>query len=216
MSATADYLAVDLGADSGRALLAGFDGERMSLEEIHRFPNVPVRAGTLHWDALRLFHEVKRSLAKAARESEHLESVGLDTGREDRRRAGRVGMRKLGASSNTPPERGACMETGLVPGTENLWSEEKVKGCPLWRRSPIAPTCSGATAPSPTLEAETPRRNPKRETTPAGRLTCYGSKAPAATSSRSPRRSSRASSSKRYSPSWSAASSDEHHLWGSL
>ncbi len=80
MSATADYLAVDLGAESGRALLAGFDGERMSLEEIHRFPNVPVRAaGALHWDALRLFHEVKRSLAKAARESGHLESVGLDT-----------------------------------------------------------------------------------------------------------------------------------------
>jgi len=80
VKATTDFLAMDLGAESGRALLAGFDGERILLEEIHRFPNVPVRvAGTLHWDALRLFDEIKRALAKAARESERLESVGLDT-----------------------------------------------------------------------------------------------------------------------------------------
>lgn len=80
MIGTVDYLALDLGAESGRALLASFDGERMSLEEIHRFPNVPVRAaGTLHWDALRLLDEIKRSLAKAVRRSKDLRSFGLDT-----------------------------------------------------------------------------------------------------------------------------------------
>ncbi|MGH3086220.1 MAG: rhamnulokinase [Rubrobacteraceae bacterium] len=80
MNATKDFLAVDIGAESGRALLAGFDGERMSLEEIHRFPNVPVRAaGTLHWDALRLLDEIKRSVSMAVREADRLESVGLDT-----------------------------------------------------------------------------------------------------------------------------------------
>ncbi len=80
MSAAADFLAIDLGAESGRALLASFDGERVSLREAHRFPNVPVRvSGGLHWDALRIFDEIKRALSKASVGSQRLESVGFDT-----------------------------------------------------------------------------------------------------------------------------------------
>lgn len=80
MSAAADFLAIDLGAESGRALSASFDGERVSLREAHRFPNVPVRvAGSLHWDVLRIFDEIKHALRKAAAGSERLESMGLDT-----------------------------------------------------------------------------------------------------------------------------------------
>ena len=41
---SAGYLAVDLGAESGRVVLGRFDGERVSLEEVHRFANMPVRA----------------------------------------------------------------------------------------------------------------------------------------------------------------------------
>jgi rhamnulokinase len=74
------FLAIDLGAESGRALLGRFDGERVALEEVHRFPNVPVRVTDgLHWDALRLMGCVYRSLSKAARETEQLESVGIDS-----------------------------------------------------------------------------------------------------------------------------------------
>ena len=80
MSARTDFLAVDLGAESGRVFLGSFNGERVALREVHRFPNVPVRvADGLHWDVLRISHEVKEGLAKAARESEVLESVGVDT-----------------------------------------------------------------------------------------------------------------------------------------
>lgn len=75
------YLAVDLGAESGRAMACLFDGQRIELQEIHRFLNVPVRAGEhLYWDVLRLWHEIKTGLAKAYHTyGESLKSVGVDT-----------------------------------------------------------------------------------------------------------------------------------------
>jgi sugar (pentulose or hexulose) kinase len=55
---SAGYLAVDLGAESGRVVLGRFDGGRVSLEEIHRFPNTTGRLPDgLHWDVLRFLFE---------------------------------------------------------------------------------------------------------------------------------------------------------------
>ena len=75
------YLALDLGAESGRAIAGTFDGERLSLREVHRFPNVPVRRGeNVHWDLPALFDEVKRGIAAAATLfKDELVSVGVDT-----------------------------------------------------------------------------------------------------------------------------------------
>lgn len=79
MSEGAGYLAVDLGAESGRVVLGRFDGERFALEEVHRFPNVPVWAvGALYWDALRIFQEVKTGLARAG-EAGGITSVAVDS-----------------------------------------------------------------------------------------------------------------------------------------
>jgi len=79
-SATTDYLALDLGAESGRGMLGRFDGERLTLEEVHRFPNGPVRMlDTLHWDVPRLFDEMKTALRKAATGHPGLDGVGVDT-----------------------------------------------------------------------------------------------------------------------------------------
>jgi rhamnulokinase len=76
---SAGYLAVDLGAESGRVVLGRFDGGRVSLEEIHRFPNTAVRLPDgLHWDVLRLISEIKEGLAKAMREEE-IEGIGIDS-----------------------------------------------------------------------------------------------------------------------------------------
>ena len=75
------YLAIDLGAESGRAILGTFDGARLDLAELHRFPNIPVRLHDgLHWDVLRLWHEIKEAVQLAARQhGQSLASVGLDT-----------------------------------------------------------------------------------------------------------------------------------------
>lgn len=78
MASTENYVAVDLGAGSGRVVLGSFDGERLALEELHRFPNPAVEVlGHLHWDALRLFSEMKEGLRKAA--AHKPVSLGVDT-----------------------------------------------------------------------------------------------------------------------------------------
>jgi rhamnulokinase len=78
---TLNYVAIDLGAESGRAMLGQFDGQHLALTEAHRFPNVPVRLPDgLHWDVLRLWAEIQNGLAAAARKYPvQLSSVGLDT-----------------------------------------------------------------------------------------------------------------------------------------
>jgi rhamnulokinase len=78
--ATRNVAAVDLGAESGRVILARFDGQQLSLEEVHRFPNRPV---TLHrhrfWNMLGLWDEVLAGLRKARLVAGKLDSIGVDT-----------------------------------------------------------------------------------------------------------------------------------------
>lgn len=72
-------LAIDFGASGGRAILGSFDGEKITLEEVHRFTNDPVTVnGTVYWDVLRLFHEIKQGIIKA-NAAGGFDSVGIDT-----------------------------------------------------------------------------------------------------------------------------------------
>ena len=72
-------LAFDFGASSGRAIIGHFDGENIRLEEVHRFSNDPVSVnGTLYWDVLRLFFEIKQGLTKA-KLAGGFDSIGIDT-----------------------------------------------------------------------------------------------------------------------------------------
>lgn len=75
------YLAIDLGAESGRVMAGLFDGQQIRLEELHRFPNGPVHvADTMRWDLIRLWSEIQAGLAKAAtRFGQKIVSVGVDT-----------------------------------------------------------------------------------------------------------------------------------------
>ena len=77
--ATRRLVALDLGAESGRVAVGAFDGARLTVEEVHRFPNLPVTLdGTVHWDFLRLFGEVLAGLRRAA-SGGPVASVGVDT-----------------------------------------------------------------------------------------------------------------------------------------
>ena len=73
-------IAFDLGASSGRALLGRLNGGKIEVEEWHRFPNDPVQVGDrLHWDILRLYHEIKQGLLKAKHQDVTLTSIGIDS-----------------------------------------------------------------------------------------------------------------------------------------
>ena len=81
MSQTLNFVALDLGAESGRAMLAAFDGRTLRLEEVHRFPNGGVRVlDSLHWNPLRLFADIKHGLEACAQKAGRAVSgLGLDT-----------------------------------------------------------------------------------------------------------------------------------------
>ncbi len=81
MSKTTNFLAFDLGAESGRAVVGRFNGERLSLEDVHRFPNGPTRIHDhLYWNALNLFAQMKQGLAKAVNQLDlDIAAIGLDT-----------------------------------------------------------------------------------------------------------------------------------------
>lgn len=86
MTHTRNYLALDLGASGGRAIIGRFDGERLALEEAHRFANGPVTlpgafGPSLHWNTVGLFEHIKHGLARAVQTcgAAGLVSLGIDT-----------------------------------------------------------------------------------------------------------------------------------------
>ena len=71
------YLAFDLGAESGRAVLGHFHYGVITTEEVHRFANQPIEyGGGLHWDVAGLWHEVRNALARL--EEVELSGIGVD------------------------------------------------------------------------------------------------------------------------------------------
>ena len=71
------YIACDLGAESGRVILGKLEAEKITLEEIHRFENAPIRvSGSLRWDVQRLFDELKAGLRTVARRGIPVASEG--------------------------------------------------------------------------------------------------------------------------------------------
>jgi rhamnulokinase len=81
MAKKANYIAVDLGAESGRVMLGRIADGRLSLEQIHRFSNGPVEGQkTLQWDFDRLLAEIKAGIGQAAKKADgKVGGIGVDT-----------------------------------------------------------------------------------------------------------------------------------------
>lgn len=81
MRSTHNFVAIDLGASSGRVILGRWDGERFDLQELHRFVNQPIKQhGSLYWNVGQLWDEIKAGLrAYATLQKSDLSGIGIDS-----------------------------------------------------------------------------------------------------------------------------------------
>lgn len=74
------FLAIDIGASSGRAILGTVQGDRLEMKEINRFTNPMVEVnGRLYWDLLHLYQQIIESLQQVKFHNLSISSVGIDT-----------------------------------------------------------------------------------------------------------------------------------------
>ena len=81
MAEAKKYIAVDLGAESGRVMLGSISADKLALEEVHRFSNGPIEeGGTLRWDFERLLSEIKTGIGKAVKQAgSGVSGIGVDS-----------------------------------------------------------------------------------------------------------------------------------------
>ena len=81
MAEAKKYIAVDLGAESGRVMLGSISADKLALEEVHRFSNGPIEeGGTLQWDFERLLSEIKNGIGKAVKQAgSGVSGIGVDS-----------------------------------------------------------------------------------------------------------------------------------------
>jgi rhamnulokinase len=73
------FLSYDLGASSGRAMIATYNGKKMNIRELFRFPTSPVRVQAgYYWDVLSIFNHMKHALVKCKSEAGTIRSLGID------------------------------------------------------------------------------------------------------------------------------------------
>jgi len=79
--ASGSFIAIDLGAASGRVMISKLDKRRLTLQEIYRFPNKGISIGnSLHWDILHLWDQIIQGLSLASENyQQSIQSIGLDT-----------------------------------------------------------------------------------------------------------------------------------------
>ena len=78
--ASEKYLAIDIGASSGRAIVGTLEDGKITLEEMHRFENGPTeRGGSLYWNIESIFAELKEGVRKSLAKYPDIKSMGIDT-----------------------------------------------------------------------------------------------------------------------------------------
>ncbi len=117
-------LAIDLGASSGRGIVGTFDGEKLSLKENHRFSNDPVIVnGRMHWDILRIFHEIKQSITKTVLDGDDVRSIGIDTWGVDY-----ALLDKNGRMLSNPVHYRDTRTEGIVPYVGRFFTQKELYG----------------------------------------------------------------------------------------
>jgi len=87
------FLAIDLGATSGRVILATLDGEKLDLEVLHRFPTRLIEVGgNYYWNLYALYEDILQGLTEAGKRRLPIASIGIDTWGVDFVAIGRDGM----------------------------------------------------------------------------------------------------------------------------
>ena len=117
------YMAVDLGAGSGRVILGTYSGSVLRLQEIHRFENGPMdMAGTLRWDIERLFSEIKIGIGKVVSIADgEVSGIGVDTWGVD------YGLLDAGGELTSPPFNYRDSRTdAMMPAAFERVSREKI------------------------------------------------------------------------------------------
>ena len=120
---TRNVVAVDLGAESGRVVLGRFDGARVALTELHRFPTPPRQHdGHLRWDLHGIWSQIQQGLAAAGQAAGTVDAVGVDAWGVDYGLLGRDG-RPLGdpVSYRDPRARDMVAEAIGRVGRERLY-----------------------------------------------------------------------------------------------
>lgn len=128
------YLAVDLGASGGRVLAGRFDGERLRLDELHRFENRAVEAaGGLYWDVLALLSHVRDGLRLAGtRFGRAIDSVGVDTWGVDFALLGRGDVLLENPHCYRDPRSDGMMERALAAvGRQEIFRQTGVQFMPI-------------------------------------------------------------------------------------
>lgn len=123
------YIACDLGAESGRVMLGSLDSGKLTLEEIHRFPNITIKLGkSTRWDILRTFDELKKGLAKVAGRGIPVSSLSVDSWGVDYVWSG-LGQEMLApAYIYRDPRTDATFERALATvGREKIFSESGIQ-----------------------------------------------------------------------------------------
>ncbi len=121
--AARNVVAVDLGAESGRVVLGRFDGSRVALEELHRFPTPPrPHDGHLRWDLDRIWSQIQTGLAAAGAAAGTVDAVGVDAWGVDYGLLGRDGE-LLGdpVSYRDPRTAGMVAEAIGLVGRDRLY-----------------------------------------------------------------------------------------------
>ena len=74
------FIAFDLGATSGRTILGTLTGDKLTLEEVTRFPNQMLQLnGHFYWNIFSLYENLKKGLAAVAQKKVPVTSIGIDT-----------------------------------------------------------------------------------------------------------------------------------------